>query len=614
MDPSSTLPMDIDNDGIITEAAAALAMEAGLDPTTKQSENTNSEETSTPDSDTTTLPVPAIPVATPASMEEDEVSQGSDATERPQKAAGPLPHRHHQYRYDWKIKVTPSTNTFEALREALTSMFDHIKGHETKLVVYPWSADDKSSGITKAADIPTGYSGLKKFFTRVFPRAAGGIMYASVYLGHTKTFQDLQQDAFPWMQSVEHGWYLQSLQVERTIPLGWLLYSSRSMDVPLLKSAIEKATHVEVGLRWRMISTGRKGKVAAENQVRALHLEIDADPATFSLNEPIIREMFAANKTGNFPLGIKLRLVPETTSFSNPESKAKVGRLRNRQANFGANLMAATTWEISSLDFHDTELDDRSLRDLMMDIPSTDHPHLTLFHSIDPSFKGDGHVVSFLPQMEDEARATITGLLTYLLFNNENNDRIKKFFTVSAVERAASSHWDSARQCVISEYDTLVDKLDDETMDQEYVFDNIASVAVLNPSDTGTELLIPAATATEKDTTPGDAATIADTVSTFRPNNAGKAPGIPSPSPKKRKAAPSVSSAVSQVTTETRLSTMESSMQNLLLSNQVIMEFLKAHTETQNRGLHPGHPSFNNTGSPSHSPMAGGSNVAGPAG
>jgi hypothetical protein len=227
------------------------------------------------------------------------------------------------------------------------------------------------------------------------------------------------------------------------------------------------------GLRWRMISTGKRVKVAPENQIRALYLEIDADTATLSLNEPIIPRMFASNKTGNFPLGIKMRLVPEISNLSNTESRIKVERQRSRQANFVANLMAATTWEISSLDFHDTELDDRSLRDLMMDIPSTDYPHLTLFHSIDPSFKGDGHVVSFLPQMEDEAGAMITGLLTYLLFNGENNDRIKKFFTVSAVGRSATSHCDIARQCVISEYDTLVDNLDNAIMDKDYVFDTI---------------------------------------------------------------------------------------------------------------------------------------------
>jgi hypothetical protein len=210
--------------------------------------------------------------------------------------------------------------------------------------------------------------------------------------------------------------------------------------------------------------------------------------------------------------------------------------------------------------------------------------------------------------MEEEARAMITGLLTYLLFHHEQQDRINKFFTVSAVERASTSRWDLARNCVISEHDTVVEALDDSLLDADYLFEDIVSSVgpnqVADPA-TVTAPLNPAATATAAEDD-------ADTVSTFRPAAAGTATVTPPAGLKKRKATRSVSSGLSMGTTETRLSTMESTLQAMVISQQEMAANMRTLMATQ-MGLHPGHPAAI-AGAPSNSPRAGGSDAAGQAG
>ena len=95
--------------------------------------------------------------------------------------------------------------------------------------------------------------------------------------------------------------------------------------------------------------------------------------------------------------------------------------------------------------------------------------HIRLFHAVEQRYWSNegGHVFVVLPQLADEARPLIAGLLTLLRWyvlqddNNVDPKHLDKFFTASAVKRAASSRYNPETGEVETEEDNLLDSIDD---------------------------------------------------------------------------------------------------------------------------------------------------------
>jgi hypothetical protein len=82
---------------------------------------------------------------------------------------------------------------------------------------------------------------------------------------------------------------------------------------------------------------------------------------------------------------------------------------------------------------------------------------------MDLHWRGDGHVISILAQYEPEARSMLMGLLTFLRFSLKDKSnvprRLEKFFTGTAVERAAGAVWDAEEGCAITPDDRHVEAM-----------------------------------------------------------------------------------------------------------------------------------------------------------
>jgi hypothetical protein len=59
------------------------------------------------------------------------------------------------------------------------------------------------------------------------------------------------------MKEQTAGIFLRRLQAEKTAIVGWALYSTRQMDIDALTASIKQDLDIDVGIRWRMISTGK---------------------------------------------------------------------------------------------------------------------------------------------------------------------------------------------------------------------------------------------------------------------------------------------------------------------------------------------------------------------
>ena len=372
-----------------------------------------------------------------------------------------------ELRFDVKITIPPSEAADVALIAGITKLFARLKTSDPTVVIYPWH-NEHVPGAPTIVDtklIPTSLSTLKKYFPRLNPRAMGGEYFTTVRLGFSESLDGLVENNAWWFQEQKISMWPRPLQCEETTVLGWLLYSVREMDIKSLTTVLSDSSGIDFGLRWQTITLGQKGPISEENKIRAIHVEVDTCDAASA--KRWLERTYGTRTLGPFPHGIKMRLVPELTPLTNTQSRVKIERLRARQARFCKKVVRTRTWELTSLDYVSPDVG-HSLRQLMMEIKSKEKPVLPLFHSVDLQWRGDGHVVTYLPEFESEARMMLIGLLTYLNFHHPDKaEALETYFSDSAVERAVETKWDPDQYCMISADDERVDALVDADLDYD---------------------------------------------------------------------------------------------------------------------------------------------------
>jgi hypothetical protein len=414
----------------------------------------------------------------PRKPEEDpevELIETIAPMERPE-AIKPVPARIHITRYDIKLNVLPVTNAtenFEALTDAIKDFWSTLKEQDSTLVVYPWEEGSKMPTLSVIDRLPKKMSDLQAYFNRAYATNDGGVRYMSVYLGHNDEYKVLHLNVKHILDGNRLGWYKKSLQVEKAVCIGWILYSTRDIDLDMLTENIFKMSGARVGLRWRAISLGRKLKLKPEQLVWAVHVEVDSKFAQTDRRR--VEDLYSSAKKEGFPLGVKGRLVPQFSDTTDPESAAFLDRLRLRQAVFLANMLNTSNDDIQVLDFPDHMLDGRTMRDLIMSIKTKSNPTKSVFVSVDKHYSGNGVLFQFTTRNNYEARARINGMLPFLLSqfpNRAQQTQIEKCFSHEALSRAKGSVWDPVRKCVVSRADNRISELfaAQEINDDEYFF------------------------------------------------------------------------------------------------------------------------------------------------
>jgi hypothetical protein len=190
------------------------------------------------------------------------------------------------------------------------------------------------------------------------------------------------------------------------------------MDTARLKFLLTSLTGSEIGVKWMKISSessSKKDRTAiAEEPTKALVLEGPQD------NIYELRELLSTcygSKSTSFPDAVRMRLIPPLDALSDANRQENYGAALAKQASFMAKMGKGSSWEFSSnliLDKPEPTTG-LSIRQLIMAIPSSQHPNLSLFHCINCGWKeGSTVVFHFLPSNEGEARMYISGLIAYL--------------------------------------------------------------------------------------------------------------------------------------------------------------------------------------------------------
>jgi len=88
-----------------------------------------------------------------------------------------------------------------------------------------------------------------QYFPGAKPRAKGGNVYMALLIGLSTPFITFIKKLSPWCKEKKYGLWEASLQSEKPTLIGWLLFSTNTMDVlPLKEQISESIQDIPVGL------------------------------------------------------------------------------------------------------------------------------------------------------------------------------------------------------------------------------------------------------------------------------------------------------------------------------------------------------------------------------
>jgi len=236
------------------------------------------------------------------------------------------------------IPASPSNATdamFDALDEFLTKMqeadwkfsiFPHNLSQYGSLTALPPILDDPEL-------LPLEVNDWLVYFLQAKPRFQGGDVYTTALVGTSLPLGKIMKAQLDWFKETCYGIWEASIQTEVPVLIGWLLFSTNNINTELLKQEISKFIgDILVGLQWKMITLGTQGKIPKENQVQALHVYVDKLDVTAA--KPRLLEIYAGNASTkhNFPLHIRMHLIPKIDSILNTQGHRKIDKLHTCQA------------------------------------------------------------------------------------------------------------------------------------------------------------------------------------------------------------------------------------------------------------------------------------------
>jgi hypothetical protein len=234
--------------------------------------------------------------------------------------------------------------------------------------VLPWKSIHRTKGnIISSSNIPKNIKLLRTYLNRF-------------YLNRTLDME-IREEMQHWLQDGDHGLYYKMLQVEESTEIGWFLYSTKEMDTGALVDEIHDLIRIKVGLRWKIIGVGIKGKLQESQRVQAFNAEVDlrnrweAQRALINYFERNIKNLT------DYPNDIRLRFIKNKSDSINYIEKGKIEKLHARQKAYLPNIVSIKTWDIIQLDYP-SEPNKPMLHQMIMTL-TTSKNDIPLFHCVD---------------------------------------------------------------------------------------------------------------------------------------------------------------------------------------------------------------------------------------
>ena len=380
------------------------------------------------------------------SMNRRECSKWTELTEYDNEGAN-TPDQSNSSSFFRHAKVTRVTMkiTLEASDDPRGMAMQEIKRFYTELVkaddtlqIYTWKTSEESKGrIRKPEKMPKNLREMQTYSSKlyVFDNKNKMTIYPMVRIGHDKPLEDIREEIREWSRETNNRIFGNMLQCESSSEIGWFLYSTQKMDGGALADEISDMLGVNVGLRWKMINLGTKGKVSEDKKVSAMAIEVDTKYKWQAQKKFIQFYGKEIQRPDYYPNGIRLRFIKAKKDAINAKERAKLDKLRERQKAFLSTIKATQTWDIVQLDYS-AEIGQPTLRQMIMEVTSEQYPGTPLFHSVDLDWRGDGHVFEYSPKMQDEAECMVNYLQPYLEYHFPEA-QVMNYFTEDSIERCS---------------------------------------------------------------------------------------------------------------------------------------------------------------------------------
>jgi len=142
--------------------------------------------------------------------------------------------------------------------------FIKVAGEEDKkFIVFPYNlsqykvVSELPEGVMDLDSLPEEIDEWLAYFPQAKPCTKGGNMYMAILIGLSMPFVMFIKKLSPWCKEKKFGLWEASLQSEKLVSIGWLLFLMNTMDpLPLKEQIMEQIQDIPIGLHWKMISMG----------------------------------------------------------------------------------------------------------------------------------------------------------------------------------------------------------------------------------------------------------------------------------------------------------------------------------------------------------------------
>ena len=145
-----------------------------------------------------------------------------------------MPIRHvYKTRITVKLSLIDSGDMHQFINVAIKTLLTELKKSDPITTILPWRESDCNNELTNPEEVPRQIHTMRQYANKLYIPNGGlnRVIYPHLYIRHNKLLVDLKSDMKDWLFNTNCGIYYKMLQVEDGIEVGWVLYSTRKMDV-----------------------------------------------------------------------------------------------------------------------------------------------------------------------------------------------------------------------------------------------------------------------------------------------------------------------------------------------------------------------------------------------
>ena len=388
-------------------------------------------------------------------------------------------------RYTLSMVLPPSVDPYAATHERLEEAFFILKEADPKLIIYPWAGSTaKLSPVEDMEQIPKHRNGMSKYVNKLAWKQNGGPIRLELWLGHSKTIQNLRNDSESGLYALEMSLKPQLSQTQRETNIGWLYGSTQFMVADDVAKALRQKTGINMWARWAVITlTDENGEYFHQSKdqlVRALHIFVDL-PDAHEAKTKLLQVLSA--KSTDPTNGSRFHFLPVLNNLTPKSWRKTCFKWRLRQATFQVKLSTISTTDVISLK---KKLGGTTFRERLLQIkrdayytqkkgtPGAPRSGQRLFLSIDYQPSTETTIFQFHQRDSDQAHRSLKSLYAFLTESNRSpvalryKEEITPYFQQKAINFAAEGSWSQEKQTLLTMEDKYMAEMQDVDDDSDY--------------------------------------------------------------------------------------------------------------------------------------------------